>query len=142
MLVSAIQQNDSVIHIHIEILFSVRLLHNIEQSSLCCTQVLVDYLLYLFIYEQFILYWIIVDLQCCASFRYITKWFIYTYTCVFSFSNSLPFRPLHNTEQSPCAIQLVLVDHPFKIQQQIRAILYMSILNSQFILLPPIFPLC
>ena len=37
VLVSAIQQNDSVIHIHIEILFLVSLLHNIEQSSLCGT---------------------------------------------------------------------------------------------------------
>ena len=41
VLVSRIQQNDSVIHIHISILFQIlfpfRLLHSIEQSSLCYT---------------------------------------------------------------------------------------------------------
>ena len=41
MLISAVQQSDSVIHIHIFILFQIlfpyRLLHNIEQSSLCYT---------------------------------------------------------------------------------------------------------
>ena len=38
VLVSGVQQSDSVIHIHgsILILFPFRLLHNIEQSSLCC----------------------------------------------------------------------------------------------------------
>ena len=39
MLVLGVQQSDSVIHIHVSILFSIfipiRLLHNIEQSSLC-----------------------------------------------------------------------------------------------------------
>ena len=43
VLVSGIQQSDSVIHIHIFILFQIlfpyRLLHNIEQSSLCYTVV-------------------------------------------------------------------------------------------------------
>ena len=41
MLLSGIQQSDSVIYIHVFILFqtpfSFRLLQNIEQSSLCCT---------------------------------------------------------------------------------------------------------
>ena len=41
MLVSGVQQSDSVIHIHVAILFQIlfpfRLLHNIEQSSLCYT---------------------------------------------------------------------------------------------------------
>ena len=41
MLASGIQQSDSVIHIHVSILFQIifpiRLLQNIEQSSLCYT---------------------------------------------------------------------------------------------------------
>ena len=41
VLVSGVQYRDSVIHIHVsillQILFSFRLLHNIEQSSLCYT---------------------------------------------------------------------------------------------------------
>ena len=41
VLVSGVQQSDSVIRIHVsilfQILFPVRLLHHIEQSSLCCT---------------------------------------------------------------------------------------------------------
>ena len=41
MIVSGVQQSDSVIHIHVSILFQIlfpfRLLHNIEQSSLCYT---------------------------------------------------------------------------------------------------------
>ena len=39
MLVSGLQSGDSVIHIHVSVLFQIlvpfRLLHNIEQSSLC-----------------------------------------------------------------------------------------------------------
>ena len=41
VLVSGVQQSDSVIHIHVSILFQIlfpfRLLQNIEQSSLCST---------------------------------------------------------------------------------------------------------
>ena len=41
VLVSGVQQSDSVIHIHVSILFKIlfpfRLLHNNEQSSLCYT---------------------------------------------------------------------------------------------------------
>ena len=41
VLVSGVQQSDSVIHIHVSVLFKIlfpfRLLHNIEQSSLCYT---------------------------------------------------------------------------------------------------------
>ena len=41
VLVSGVQQNDSIIHIHVSILFEIlfpfRLLQNIEQSSLCYT---------------------------------------------------------------------------------------------------------
>ena len=41
VLVSGVQQSDSVMHIHVSILFQIlfpfRLLQNIEQSSLCCT---------------------------------------------------------------------------------------------------------
>ena len=34
VLVSGVQQSDSVVHIHVSILFPVRLLQNVEQSSL------------------------------------------------------------------------------------------------------------
>ena len=41
VIVSGVQQSDSVIHVHVsilfQILFSFILLHNIEQSSLCYT---------------------------------------------------------------------------------------------------------
>ena len=41
VIVSGIQQSDSVIHINVPVLFQIifpfRLLHNIEQSSLCYT---------------------------------------------------------------------------------------------------------
>ena len=41
MLVSGVQQSDSVIHIHVSILFQIlfpfRLLQNLEQCSLCYT---------------------------------------------------------------------------------------------------------
>ena len=44
MIVSDVWQNDPGIHIHVSILFQIlfpfRLLHNIEQSSLCSTQVI------------------------------------------------------------------------------------------------------
>ena len=41
VLISSVQQSDSVIHMHVsilfQILFSIRLLRSIEQSSLCYT---------------------------------------------------------------------------------------------------------
>ena len=40
----------------------------------------------------FILYWSIVDLKCCVSFRYTAKWFSYTYTYIHSFSDSFPIE--------------------------------------------------
>ena len=67
------------------------------------------------------------------SFKHIAKWFIYTYTHIYSFSNSFPIRLLQNIEQSSLPIQQVLVDY-FKCSS-----IYKSILNSQSIrpLLPP-----
>ena len=42
---------------------------------------------FLFVFNLiFILYWGIVDLQCCVSFRCTAKWFNYTYTYIRSFS--------------------------------------------------------
>ena len=43
-------------------------------------------------FKILILYWIMVDLQRCVSFRYMAEWFSYTYTCICSFSDSFPFR--------------------------------------------------
>ena len=40
------------------------------------------------IFLIFILYWTVVHLQCCVSFRCTAKWFSYIYTCIYSFSNS------------------------------------------------------
>ena len=48
----------------------------------------------------FLFYWSIVDLQCCVSFRYIAKWFSYTFFCIFFFI--LDYYQI-------CAIQLFLV---------------------------------
>ena len=49
-----------------------------------------DNLLLLFFFLIFILYWSIVGLQCCVSFRCTAKWFSYTYTYISSFSDSFP----------------------------------------------------
>ena len=79
VLVSGIQQNDSVIHIHVSILFQIlfpfRLLRNIEQSSLCYTvspcwlSILFYFLKFLFIYlfslKNFLIYFLAaLDLSC------------------------------------------------------------------------------
>ena len=47
-----------------------------------------------FVFFCFVLYWSIIDSQCCVSFKYTAKWFSYTYTCIcavlcFSVSDSL-----------------------------------------------------
>ena len=47
MLVSGVQQNDSVIHTYIYILFHYSLLQDIKYSSLCCTVRLHFYLFYM-----------------------------------------------------------------------------------------------
>ena len=38
-----------------------------------------------FQYTAILLYWSIVGLQCCVSFRYTASWFGYMYTCIYSF---------------------------------------------------------
>ena len=47
------------------------------------------YITFFVFFLIFILYCSIVDLQCCISFIYTTKWFSYTYTCIYSFSDAL-----------------------------------------------------
>ena len=63
VLVSGVQQSDSVIHIHVsilfQILFPVRLLQNIEKSSLCytvgpCWLSILSFFIYLFLKYLFI----------------------------------------------------------------------------------------
>ena len=53
VLVSGVQQSNSVIHLHvsIQVLFPFRLLWNMEQSSLCYTVGPVGYLFYLFFWS-------------------------------------------------------------------------------------------
>ena len=66
MLVSGVQQSDSVIHIHMSILFQIpfpyRLVQNIEQRSLCyIEQVLVGSLFFVFFFLKnylFIYFWL------------------------------------------------------------------------------------
>ena len=68
LLVAGVQQSDSVIHIHISILFQVlfpfRLLQNIEQSSLCytvgpCWLSILFYFIYLYkLIHLFIYFWL------------------------------------------------------------------------------------
>ena len=48
-------------------------------------EVLLYQLAFLFFHLIFILYWSIVDLQCCVTFRCTAKWFSYTYTYIPSF---------------------------------------------------------
>ena len=46
--------------------------------------------------------WSIANLQCCVSFRYRVKWFIYTY--IYYFSDSFHYRLLQDIEySSPCS---------------------------------------
>ena len=58
---------------------------------------------------KLILYWSIVDQQCYVHFRCTTKWFIYTYTSIYSFSNSFPIRLLQIWSRVSRAVQQVLV---------------------------------
>ena len=57
----------------------------------------------------FILYWSIVDLQCCVSYRFMAKWFSYIFTYIHSswdfFSDFFQYNLLLNIEWVPCAIQ-------------------------------------
>ena len=82
VLVSGIQQSDSVIHIHIFILFQIlfpyRLLHNIEQSSLCYTVVpcwLSIFSKYLKIFSFIYLFMAALSLHYCAwAFSSCGEW--------------------------------------------------------------------
>ena len=51
-------------------------------------------LLFFFLLNYFF-NWIIVDLQCCVSFRYTAKWFSYTY--IYLFFQTLYYKLLQNT---------------------------------------------
>ena len=59
---------------------------------------------YIVFYLIFILYWGIIDLQCCVSFRYTAKWFSHTCMFIFSrfFSHICYYRILSRV---PCAVQ-------------------------------------
>ena len=91
------------------------------QLILCCTFLCRDhvytnhrqsFLLSIFVLT-FILYWSIVDLQCCVSFRCIAK-MLQLYICRFflKFFSHLGYYGL--LSRVPCAIQQVLVGYPFK----------------------------
>ena len=59
------------------ILSQTRILSSSRQGTKCL----------LYFLKIFILQWSIVDQQCCVSFIWAAKWFSYTFTCVYSFSN-------------------------------------------------------
>ena len=91
------------------------------QLILCCTFLCRDhvytnhrqsFLLSIFVLT-FILYWSIVDLQYCVSFRCIAK-MLQLYICLFflKFFSHLGYYGL--LSRVPCAIQQVLVGYPFK----------------------------
>ena len=66
----------------------------------------------LFFYLIFILYWSIVDLQYCVSFRYTAKRFSYTYTYIHSFFRYFSHIGYHRiVSRFSCAIQYVLVGY-------------------------------
>ena len=65
----------------------------VQSSVYCVSEVMLH--LYKLLKVSFfilILYWGIVDEQCCVSFRCTAKWFSYTYTCISSFSNCFPLQ--------------------------------------------------
>ena len=88
--------------------------------------------LIIFLNLIFILYWSIVDLQCCISFRHTAKWFSYTYTYTYSFPIKL--------------ITEYWVEFPVLCSRSLLVIyciynsVCMSVPNSQFIPPPPHFP--
>ena len=88
MLVSGIQQTDSVLYIYLlfQICFPFRLLYNIEQGSLCYT--VGPWWLYI------VLNWRIVVLQYCVSFCCTTKWirYMYTYAPLATHSSTLAWK--------------------------------------------------
>ena len=59
----------------------------------------------------FILYCSIVDLQCCVSFKYTTKWFSYTYPSIYAFivfQIIFPYRLLLNIEKNTLIFKLLI----------------------------------
>ena len=83
-------------------------------------------------------FWSIVDLQCCVSFRctakrisYVYVIYIYVYTLLFRFFTYIGYYTV--LSGFPCAIQQVLVIYLFYIQQQVyitpNLLIYLCPLN-------------
>ena len=53
-------------------------------------------------------YWRIVDLQCCAGFCYMGKWFSYTNTYSPSYLDSSPVQIIRVLSRGPCVVQQVI----------------------------------
>ena len=91
---------------------------------------------WIYFFLIFILYWGLVDLQCCVSFRCTAKWFSYAYTYIRSFSNSFPISVIAEY----WAELPVLYSRSSLVICFIYSSVYMSIPNSQSIPLPHPFP--
>ena len=74
-----------------------------------------------FHFDFWFLWWGIVDLQCCVSFRRTATWISYTYTYVHSFLDSFPYRPLQSFEFTVLSSRSLLINY------FIYSSLYMSI---------------
>ena len=136
MLVSGGQQSDSVIHMHVSILFQIlfplRLLQSIEQFPVLYIRSLFVIYFILF-FKNF--YWSIVDLQCCVRFRCTAKWICYTY--IHSF---LDFFPIYAITEYWIEFAL-LSSRSLLVICFIYSSVYMSIPIFQFIPLPASYPL-
>ena len=86
----------------------------------------------------FLFYWSIVHLQCCVNFYYTSKWFSYTYICIYIFFHVLFHYGLsQDIEYS----SLCYTEGPYCLSISVYTSLHPLILNSLYYHLPPPSPL-